>query len=248
MELRFIGREGETLVFESSEGIRMHAPLDDALRDAVRNRLDPKVEGISPKRVQSEIRAGRSVSEIASDLGVSEEQIAPFAAPILDELRFVLASALGTNLASGERMRPFGELIQEIHPGLEFSIRKVADRWELSSSQGHRWNYDPKARLIEPQSDSAKELSKQLGTARDLIPASRPQPVVQAQETVAVAEAVEDLTEAETATASVHSLVDELKARRGEESVKPASARGRAALPSWDEIVLGTSGLDSNSD
>ena len=41
--------------------------------------------------------------------------------------------------------------------------------------------------------------------------------------------------------ASVHDLVEELRARRAATQIKPASAKGRASLPSWDEIVLGTS-------
>jgi hypothetical protein len=42
--------------------------------------------------------------------------------------------------------------------------------------------------------------------------------------------------------ASVLDLVAERKLREEGESTKPASAKGRASLPSWDEIVLGAGG------
>jgi len=46
----------------------------------------------------------------------------------------------------------------------------------------------------------------------------------------------------------VHSLVEELRNRRKQEDLKPATAKGRASLPSWDEIVLGTTNSDTDSD
>ena len=55
-------------------------------------------------------------------------------------------------------------------------------------------------------------------------------------------------SEANQPSASVHDLVQELRARRAPEEIKPASAKGRASLPSWDEIVLGTGKSDVETD
>ena len=54
--------------------------------------------------------------------------------------------------------------------------------------------------------------------------------------------------EPEAATASVHSLVEELRSRRKQDEIKPATAKGRASLPSWDEIVLGATKSESDTD
>jgi hypothetical protein len=61
--------------------------------------------------------------------------------------------------------------------------------------------------------------------------------------TIDVVEEAED----ESQEASVHDLVEELRSRRNKEPIKPATAKGRASLPSWDEIVLGTSNSESES-
>ena len=36
MELRFVNREGDSLVFETADGQRLTATIDDAIRDALK--------------------------------------------------------------------------------------------------------------------------------------------------------------------------------------------------------------------
>lgn len=246
MELRFVSRDGEVLVFESSDGQRMRVEIDDSLRDALRRSSPSTSEGVSPREVQSAIRAGESLAALATRLGVSEESIEPFASPILDELRFVQETALTTMLSSNDRMRSFRDLVDAIYPGAEFAIRKHENQWILESGNSLKWSFDPKSRLIEPISEAAKELSKSFNSERDVIRSSRP--VVETPRPSPVSPeppAAEKMPESQGA--SVHDLVQELRARRNPEELKPASAKGRAALPSWDEIVLGTSGLDPDA-
>jgi hypothetical protein len=71
--------------------------------------------------------------------------------------------------------------------------------------------------------------------------------VVEPRVVQAVQEVEPEPEEPESQGASVHDLVQELRARRNPEEIKPASAKGRASLPSWDEIVLGTGGLDPDA-
>lgn len=245
MELRFVNREGDSLIFETADGQRLRAELDDSLREAVRRNSATVSQGVSPREVQTAIRSGESLSALAARLGVPEDTIEPFASPILDELRFVLQTALTTMLSSNDRMRSFADLVDEVYPGAEFAIRKEESQWVLESGNSLRWHFDPKARLIEPVSAAAKELAKSFNTEREVIRASRPvsEPRIQA--------APEPKPEAEgnveAPSASVHDLVQELRARRNPEELKPASAKGRASLPSWDEIVLGTGGLDPDA-
>jgi hypothetical protein len=68
-------------------------------------------------------------------------------------------------------------------------------------------------------------------------------PVIQKSEPETVVE------QASEPSASVHDLVEELRSRRNAQAeIKPQTAKGRASLPSWDEIVLGTSNLDPDAD
>ena len=108
MELRFVNRESDFLVFETSEGEKLRALVDDQLRDAVRNSQQITNSGISPREVQNRIRAGEKVEAIAEALGVPTSTIEPFAAPILDELNYVLEAALSTEVNDGNKM---GEMV-----------------------------------------------------------------------------------------------------------------------------------------
>jgi len=245
MELRFVNREGETLVFETIDGQRLRAELDDVLREAVRRTNLPVSQGVSPREVQAAIRSGESLAALAARLGVPEDTIEPFASPILDELRFVLQTALTTMLSSNDRMRSFRDLVDAVYPAAEFAIRKEDNQWILESGNSLKWTFDPKSRLIEPISAAAKELAKSFNSDREVIRPAKP--VVEPRVVQAVQEVEPEPEEPENQGASVHDLVQELRARRNPEEIKPASAKGRASLPSWDEIVLGTGGLDPDA-
>jgi hypothetical protein len=251
MELRFVNREGDALVFETIDGQRLRAELDDSLREAVRRTNLPASQGVSPREVQAAIRSGESLAALAARLGVPEDAIEPFASPILDELRFVLQTALTTMLSSNDRMRSFRDLVDDVYPAAEFAVRKDENQWILESGNSLKWSFDPKSRLIEPISAAAKELAKSFNTDREVVRPARtsPEPLRPVQPTQSVAEPApaEPVAEPEPQGASVHDLVQELRARRNPEEIKPASAKGRASLPSWDEIVLGTGGLDTDS-
>lgn len=248
MELRFVNREGDALVFETIDGQRMRAELDETLREAVRRTQLAPSQGVSPREVQAAIRAGESLAALAVRLGVPEDAIEPFASPILDELRFVLQTALTTQLSSNDRMRSFRDLVDDVYPAAEFAIRKEDNTWILESGNSLRWSFDPKSRLIEPLSSAAKELAKGFNTEREVVRASRPAPEpVRTIQAVQQEQSAAEPEEPENQGASVHDLVQELRARRNPEDIKPASAKGRASLPSWDEIVLGTGGLDPDA-
>jgi len=110
MELRFVSRDGNTLTFESPDGLRHTALLDEELSQALRPTVRNQAAEISPKEIQSRLRAGESVESLASELGVSTASLEPFAAPILDELRFMLEAALSVQMADGNHMSAFGDI------------------------------------------------------------------------------------------------------------------------------------------
>ena len=225
MELRFVNRESDFLVFETSEGEKLRALVDDQLRDAVRNSQQTN-SGISPREVQNRIRAGEQIEEIAETFGVPTSTIEPFAAPILDELNYVLEAALATEVNDGNKMVPFRELIAKEDPEATFALHREDEKWVVTVSGVKKmlWHYDNKARHLEPMDPNASSVAK-VHASRDIVTS-----------TIEVVEEPEEAPEA-----SVHDLVEELRSRRQKEPIKPATAKGRASLPSWDEIVLGTS-------
>lgn len=234
MELRFVNREGDAIVFETSDGTRMSAVLDDQLRDAVRQNRQLGQVSISPKDIQQRVRAGSSVSQIAQELDVSESTIEPFAAPIIDEMNYILQSALDSEVPDGSAMKRFEELISSENPGCSFSLFRKDDAWMVRASGQKEmlWTFDTKSRHLEPADSQAQSVARTHAN-RDIVTATIP--VVKEEE-------------AEEKGASVHDLVEELRSRRQQEPIRPAPAKGRASLPSWDEIVLGTTHSDSESE
>lgn len=236
MDLRFVARESDFLVLEDSAGERYRVLIDDQLRDATKQNLLPQQSGVAPREVQSRLRSGEELEAIAADLGVSIAAIEPFAAPIIDELNFVIQAAMSTLVADGDAMVSFEELMTRDNPGASYRAQRRDDRWiiTVTGSRTLVWRFDPRSKSLEPANSDAT----------DLIKSHAPRDIVTA--TIQVIPEQEEGGE----SASVLDLVEELRARRKQqESVRPATAKGRASLPSWDEIVLGTnqsSESDSN--
>lgn len=240
MELKFVSREGDYLVFETSDGTRARALVDDQIRDSIRKVQQTENSNFTPREVQQQIRSGASVAEVAANLGVPESAVEPFALPILDEIRFVLDAALNTTLPDGPTMKRFEDMVLASDPAAQFKAIKTELGWEIIAKGNgtYSWLFDARTRVIEPNSESARKIGK-AHSIRDSI-FTPPTP----------SEPVQEVQEKEPEGASVHDLVQELRSRREQtaQDIKPHSAKGRAALPSWDEIVLGTGSLDTESD
>jgi hypothetical protein len=251
MNLRFVARDGDSIILESDQGERFQVPIDDSMRDALKN--NPRVSGadFSPKLVQDLIRSGLSIDEVATQVGQETDAISPFAAPILDELRYVLEAALNTEVSDGVSMRRFQDLITRAHPSATFSVAKTDGLWHVHAAGDSlmTWKFDPRTRSIEPTNPEAQNASKPL-SRRDVTSPVMHQTVPIENAPInepVILEAIED-SEGNERTASVHSLVEELRNRRKQADLKPATAKGRASLPSWDEIVLGTTNSEPDSD
>jgi hypothetical protein len=244
MELRFVARQSDYLLLEAQDGSSHQLLIDDQLKEAIRNTQEIKSSGVSPKDVQNKIRSGMSIAEVAAELSVTESTIEPFAAPILDEIRFVLQSALSTLVSDGQNMRTLEDLVLHSQPESEFRAHRSDGGWVITAFGAHSytWSYDPRSKTLEATSEAAKKLGS-LHSARDVItqtvPVKTETPVTNSRQAEAVAEEPEE--EESSPNASVHDLVQELRTRRSvkQEDLKPSSAKGRASLPSWDEIVSG---------
>ena len=255
-ELRFVSREGDYLVFESIGGERFRVPVDESIRDGVRQTARA-TQGTSPRFIQTRIRQGASIAEIAAETGEPEAYVELFAAAVQDELRYLLDTALAVSLPDGSSMSAFRALIERQVGATDWSISKPAEDWQLTAkyeSGEAVWAFNPHILSLEPSNSNARELSRH---ERELVADTRPLKTVaspaipavsnpQASEPAASgqpqAEPRPSSDDAAAPAASVLDLVAQRKLREEGESTKPASAKGRASLPSWDEIVLGAGG------
>jgi hypothetical protein len=246
MDLRFISRDGDRLIFEAPDGTRHSALLEEDLKSAIKSDAAGRQVDISPREIQTRLRHGETVEELARELGVNAASLEPFAAPVLDELRFLLDSALSTPITDGNHMSELGQILERDHSGCSRRIYRQDDQWilEVVGDSTMHWKYDSKNRHLEPLDNSATNLTL-LHSKRDLVTATLP-PVSEPAPTYTQ----ERYEQKEEHTASVLDLVEELRARRAiqeQPTVRPAPAKGRTSLPSWDEIVLGTTS-ESDSD
>lgn len=251
MNLRFVTRDGDAIILESDQGERFQVPIDDSMRDALKN--NPRVSGadFSPKLVQDLIRAGHTIDEVAAQVNQDVDAIRPFAAPILDELRYVLEAALNTEVSDGVSMLRFQDLVTRTESSANFSVAKTEGVWNVHASGQSlmTWKFDPRSRSIEPTNAEAQKASRQQ-SRRDVTSPVFHETVLSESLNISdppSQEIIEKPADSER-TASVHSLVEELRTRRKPADLKPATAKGRASLPSWDEIVLGTTNSEPDSD
>ena len=181
-ELRFTGHDGDYVLLESLAGEKFRLLVDDSLRATIKR--SGQSAGLSvqltPREIQSEIRSGKSVEELIARSGDARHYIEKFAAPVLDELSHVIASALSVRISiAGDRHTDishieFGDIISgrlEASGVHEFDWTARRDEqqvWLVSAnysingeSRKATWSYDAKRMLLAPENENAIRLSTQ---------------------------------------------------------------------------------------
>jgi hypothetical protein len=181
-DIKFIGTDGDFLLLETADGVRYRLLLDDAVRRASRGENSTQLDApnLSPREIQEEIRAGRSIQDIVTASGAPEEYVRKFAQPVLDELNHAVLNALMVRLEiAGDRFneptaREFGEIIKSRLAASGAGI----ERWSALKAPVHgffiycefelngetkkaTWSYDPKRLALSPENDVAITLSSQ---------------------------------------------------------------------------------------
>ncbi len=131
---------------------------------------------LSPREIQSSIRAGQSLEEVAQAAGVPVEQVEPYAAPVLAEREHVTSSALNSPVrrrgesSSNRSMRTVvAERLKARNVDPETvewdSWRDEDRRWTIkasyhsgSSSREALFRYEPKLRYSSAVNDEARWL------------------------------------------------------------------------------------------
>lgn len=178
--IRLTGSEDGALVLESTDGTSFRLSVDEAVKAAVRKAASPSsgVATISPREIQEQVRAGKSVQDIAEDTGAEMEYLLTFALPVLDELEHMVASARAVRLTiPGDRFNDdsqveFGDLVDgrlQENGASEIvwaSSRVDGGVWLVSvtyavgkNSGAAKWIFDPRKVTLTPEDESASALS-----------------------------------------------------------------------------------------
>lgn len=172
LEFVRISNDGMQIIVRDEHGKESALPMDDRIAAAMIPRTSPSAgpDALSPRDIQSRIRAGADVRTLAETTGTSLDRIMAFAVPILQERAHIAVRARGTLIrrASGvgslediviARLQPLGVTTAEAH----WDSRRLDDgRWEIKltydTNEGGRtatWLFDSKANVISPNDDEA---------------------------------------------------------------------------------------------
>ncbi|ADG74595.1 DNA-binding protein [Cellulomonas flavigena DSM 20109] len=230
-ELELVGlhEDGEHLVLVAPDGQRFRLRIDDPLRAAVR-RDRPQLEqlraeqagALSPREIQSRIRAGATAQEVADAAGVPVEAVRRYEGPVLAEREYVAEQAQATRVGRDSGAPLLGELVTDrlAARGVDVAslswdaAREGTGPWAVlarfvvaDEPRVARWTYDPVRRTVVADEDEARWLSE---TEIDE-PVSR-------RHLAAVRDVVFDLAAVDAVPEEpepTHALLDELRTRRG---------------------------------
>jgi hypothetical protein len=193
-DLRVIGVENGALLVVSEDGARFRIPIDEVLHSRIRQSSPEPGPGrkISPREIQSHIRAGMSAADVAAITGTALEHIQKFEGPVLAEREFVVYSALAVHVISANDADPFsqgmtfgGAITLRLH-----SLNAINVRWASWKEEGSgwiiklsftaeqidhdaRWSFEPRKHALSPINNEAVTLSQQGELPGAMIPRLR---------------------------------------------------------------------------
>ena len=228
----FVGlaADGQSLIVER-DGEHLRVSVDARLRSALAGELQmpmPLATALSPREVQQRIRAGETAAQIARDSGVAVELIARFEGPVLDERRWQAERARRTVVDGTSLEERFAAATRDEGTG-----PTSWDAWVDADDHGWRiraispdgssavWTWDAQTTRLRGRDDLARLALSGRVVSDDLEAVLRP---LASARPVPLPVRAEPEPEPQTET--------QPEPRGG--------GRRRTAVPSWDEIMLGT--------
>lgn len=187
-----ISDDGKMIILQTPNGEWIEVPFDASLvapsRPPVEAPAKPdEVIDLSPREIQSRVRAGGTVEELARMSGSTHERIMSFAAPILMERQHVALRAGRTIIRRSSGAGPLSDVIEarlEPHGVLSADIewdsfRREDGRWTViiryPSKEGEReahWLFDVRNSALVPADDEARWLVGEVPAGRATVSAS----------------------------------------------------------------------------
>jgi hypothetical protein len=182
LQLVRLHEDGEHLVLGGAGGARFVLPISEALRAAVR-RDRPHLEHLraederrlSPREIQSRLRAGEGVDDVARAAGLAVEQVRRFAGPVLAEQEYVVERVRASSPGHGDGSPTVDELTARRLAARDVDLADV--EWSAARQPGApwvvtlaftvasgrctaRWSYDTSSRSLHALDDEARWISQ----------------------------------------------------------------------------------------
>lgn len=244
--------DGTTLLLGTSDDATRAShrlPLDDRLRAAVRGQLPPPgadraESALSPKEMQSRLRAGDTPEQVAKAAGVPVARVLPYAAPVIAERQRVVDEARAAVLHRNrgpDGQRPLGDTVDahlaEVSglrgDSVEWTARRRADgAWVVLLSYAARggrrsaqWLWRPAEHELTALDVAATRLAAENGT-----PAARKKPAPKpASRTRATAKRAAGTRAGTKRAAGTRAATKAAAKRAATAAAKPPAARKAAA-------------------
>jgi len=194
-DLTVVGVENGALIVSSDGGERFRVAIDELLQSTIRKGVSSAQGGkkVSPREIQTHIRAGLSTFEVAELTGADVEYVERFEGPVVAERQFMVDSALRVAVQPTSPADPlgeeptttFGDALEERLEGLDardirWASWKDESGWIVkltftSREIDHdaRWQFDPKRHVLTPLNNEATTLSRHGELTEGLIPRLR---------------------------------------------------------------------------
>ena len=192
-ELTIIEVTRDGFVAVSRDGQRFSIPLDGSIRSQLA--VSPSSQSnksVSPKEIQSFLRSGLSIDEVATRTGSSSEHIARFESPIAAELAFVLERALTVPVVANGVDSTFGaeitaRMAEQGGAIIRWQAYRIDDVWVVGArclvgtvEEDATWSFDPRKMTLVPSNAVAIRISTADSADAALFPPLRvmpPQPL-----------------------------------------------------------------------
>lgn len=193
-ELKVIGVEEGALLVASDEGARFRVAVDDVLQSRLRQ-SSPELGAnrkLSPREIQSHIRAGMSAEDVSAVTGAPLDYVQRFEGPVLAEREFVIESALNVPVHTAMEIDPLsgGATFGGVLRRRLVDAGAINERWASWKEEGGswivkltfvadqidhdaRWTFDPKKQALAPMNPEAVSLSQQGELPQALVPRLR---------------------------------------------------------------------------
>jgi hypothetical protein len=227
-------------------------------------REEAALNTLSPREIQSRLRSGATVAELAEESGMDSSAIERFSGPPLAERAWVSEQArlcvvrpgtedLETLVQRDVRGKSDGALVWD-------AWRRPDGRWTVVAAIGDdspvsTWLYDPRSRSIQPDDAASHRLASEdvvvpLRSSTSTVSLPR-------EESAQSAPAAEKATEPDEPTTSATPVAGDSDAPSQDtepseptpvpsEATRAKSRKGRrASVPRWDEILFGAGQSDA---
>jgi hypothetical protein len=146
-ELQFdrLSEDGTHLVLVDGRGVLYRLAADEALAAAARRglqRTSAKASpgSITPRDIQSLIRSGESIDDVAQRTGLAVDFVQRFAEPVMAEMEFVIQRARRLSIYAAGQQVPVEELVDRAARRADVPAEELA--WTCRKIEDATWRID----------------------------------------------------------------------------------------------------------